>query len=181
MRAQSVEHHAENSLMSRASVSRMAAVSEFFGDSTSSAITRSARLPGRFAPIPTHATDGDLSMPLSEWCTSNASVDVRSPEDLSGRRHSSVSTVRIMFLTSVAISLAVPSPADTMTTRHFGFWIRDHTANIAVIVDFASPRCAWIMRFLGPYCKYDAMSCCIHVGAKPSSLIMSSMNLLKET
>jgi hypothetical protein len=56
----------EKSLVMFKSCARITAVCEFLSDSTSSAINRSARLPCKLEVIPTDATDGDLSTPLSE-------------------------------------------------------------------------------------------------------------------
>ena len=59
-----VEQMEVNSKVSSISGARIVAVSEFYVDSTSSAITRSARLLGRLPPMPIQATDGSLTIPF---------------------------------------------------------------------------------------------------------------------
>ena len=124
------------------SAARCVSVVPFFDDSMSSGISKSARLPCMLAVIPIHAIDGDFSAPFNCQLMSNALLEARSPCWRSGRRHSNMSQLIIIWIIQLAISAATSLPAEITSIRCLQSCSSCHTANIATIVLFACDRCA---------------------------------------
>ena len=143
---------------------RCVSVVPFLDDSMSSGISKSARRPCMLAVIPIQAIDGDFSAPLSCQLMSNALLEARSPCCLSGRRHSSMSQLMIIWIIQLAISAATSAPADTTSILCLQSCINCHTANIATIVDLACERCACIIpRRVSDCRKFPISICnCVH-------------------